>query len=175
MECKRDSLVLAFQSKDAAKFWVLVSDTYGLKNHFSNVIPARVWEFFFSEVYSNPLADENNGYTLATQLPEYPPVTHEAIIEAAFKFSPNKATGPDGIPLEAIIHKLDWWVPSLPMLFTHINNTGHIPTSWREGIIVPIYKTRVDPANYHPITLLSILGKIYSSLLLDKLQDCAAF
>lgn len=43
--------------------------------------------------------------------------------------------------------------------------------AWAEGIIVPIFKSGNpdDPHNYRGITLINILGKIYSQVLLNRL------
>lgn len=89
------------------------------------------------------------------------------------EFSPNNPPSPGRVPSEAIRNYLDRWVPLFSMLCTHINNNNKIPTSCQESLIVPIYKTgfRGDPPIYHPTTLLSILGKMCTSLLLYELQD----
>ena len=44
---------------------------------------------------------------------------------------------------------------------------------WSVGNIIPIYKQNgnpTDPANYRPITLLSCLGKLFTSILNKRLQ-----
>jgi hypothetical protein len=50
-------------------------------------------------------------------------------------------------------------------------STGEYPVKWGEGIIAPIFKKGNidDPTNYRGITLINILAKIYSQLLLDRL------
>ena len=49
---------------------------------------------------------------------------------------------------------------------------GEYPSAWAEGAIVPIYKSKNphDPNNYRGITLIDILGKIYSQILLNRLS-----
>ena len=47
-------------------------------------------------------------------------------------------------------------------------NTGIVPTDWCIGLICPIYKIRRqrnDPDNYRGITLLSCIGKLFTSCL----------
>ena len=48
---------------------------------------------------------------------------------------------------------------------------GESPMAWAEGIIVPIFQTGNpdEPHNYRGITLINILGKIYSQVLLNRL------
>lgn len=54
------------------------------------------------------------------------------------------------------------------LLFDIIFDTGFMPESWLTGIIIPIYKNKGDeqePKNYRPVTLLSCLGKVITSVL----------
>ena len=46
-----------------------------------------------------------------------------------------------------------------------------VPEEWLEGIIFPIYKDsdRRDPLNYRGITLLSVVSKVYTSILNERL------
>ena len=56
--------------------------------------------------------------------------------------------------------------------FNIVLNTGIIPEKWVEGLIMPIYKNKDDPLNpenYRPITLLSCLGKLFTSVLNERL------
>ena len=58
-------------------------------------------------------------------------------------------------------------------LFNLILRSGAIPVQWSIGKIKPIYKNsgdRNDPDNYRPISLLSCLGKLFTSLLSDRLS-----
>ena len=57
--------------------------------------------------------------------------------------------------------------------FNIIFDSGIVPYDWSVGNIIPIYKQKgdpADPANYRPITLLSCLGKLFTSILNNRLQ-----
>ena len=65
-------------------------------------------------------------------------------------------------------------LPIYASLFNLILDTGHIPDQWLEGKIQTIYKNKghsLDPNNYHPITLLSCLGKLFTAILKDQLSN----
>ena len=49
-------------------------------------------------------------------------------------------------------------------LFNSVWNNEYVLTYWREGLIVSLFKKpdREDPGNYSGITLLSVIGKLYS-------------
>ena len=55
----------------------------------------------------------------------------------------------------------------LHTLFNKFFNESIFPSSWAEGIIIPIFKKEehTDPNNYRGITLLSNLGKVFTIIL----------
>ena len=53
-------------------------------------------------------------------------------------------------------------------------NEGRVPRDWQRTIVVPLYKgkgDRGDCKNYRGISLLSIPGKVYGSVLIDKIRE----
>jgi hypothetical protein len=57
-------------------------------------------------------------------------------------------------------------------LFNIVFDTGIIPESWLTGIIRPVYKHKGggdDPDNYRAITLISCLGKLFTSIINNRL------
>ena len=80
----------------------------------------------------------------------------------------NKATGPDQIYNEEIKATFEIMKNFYLKLFNGILDSGIFPDSWAEGLIVPIYKkkgSKDDPNNYRGVTLLSCLGKYFTSIL----------
>ena len=61
----------------------------------------------------------------------------------------------------------------LVAVFDNIWITCDIPPEWRRSIIVPLYKgkgDRRDCGNYRGISLLSVPGKIFARVLLDRIR-----
>ena len=61
-------------------------------------------------------------------------------------------------------------------LFNRILNKGQIPEAWTIGMIVPIYKNKGDKGdfnNYRGITILSCLGKLFTSVINSRLNKFA--
>ena len=73
----------------------------------------------------------------------------------------GKADGLDGIP--TCLLKLSF--PSIASFLTHIFNLviskGIIPEDWKSPRVTPIFRadSKVDPANYRPISVLSVIAK----------------
>ena len=57
-------------------------------------------------------------------------------------------------------------------LFNEILTSSHVPDSWAIGKIAPIFKNKennTDPSNYRGITLLSCLGKAFTTIVNNRL------
>ena len=66
-------------------------------------------------------------------------------------------------------------LPIYTNLFNIILDTGMIPKCWTEGYNIPIFKgkgTQTTTENYRPITILSCLGKLFTSVLNERLTKC---
>ena len=63
--------------------------------------------------------------------------------------------------------------PYMVKLFNTVFMSGEYPESWCKGVIVPIYKNKgdIDSANnYRGITLSNVLAKIFSHILLKRIN-----
>lgn len=96
-----------------------------------------------------------------------------AQVQNSIKRSPQrKAPGPDLITkplLEALPKKT---LVFLTQIYNAMLRTTYFPAKWKHAIITMIpkpLKTKTDPKNYRPISLLSIFSKIFERLLLPHL------
>ena len=64
-------------------------------------------------------------------------------------------------------------MPLYIKLFNHILKSGKMPDVWCQGLITPIYKSgdKNDPINYRGICVSSCLGKLFCSILNQRLHS----
>ena len=61
----------------------------------------------------------------------------------------------------------------LAILFNNVMRSVEYPNCWSTGIICPIHKSgpRDDPNNYRGITLLNVMGKLFTAILCDRITQ----
>ena len=99
-------------------------------------------------------------------------IRYEEVRKTISRLRNGKAAGVDGIVNEIIkyggeqVHVVIW------QLVSTCFETEKIPKDWMDGIVFPIYKEGDgrDPNNYRGISLLCILGKIYTAVLHVRLS-----
>ena len=64
-------------------------------------------------------------------------------------------------------------LPVYHKLFNTVLNLGTVPKNWCNGLITPIFKSGVrnDPSNYRGICVSSCLGKLFFSVLNQRLLE----
>ena len=101
------------------------------------------------------------------------PITDEEFEAAINKLKANKSPGIDNILNEVIRIGKEAIKGHLVNLFNRILDTGKYPALWSFGLIIPIHKKddRSKVENYRGITLLSAQGKIFTSILNNRLHE----
>ncbi|MCW4343354.1 MAG: reverse transcriptase family protein, partial [Candidatus Thiodiazotropha endolucinida] len=167
------------KSSEPRKFWKFLN---GIKNSSAEVTLESCFEYFrtmnASQNQENiPEANfPENEYNLETNAEINGSILWSEIEKAVCSLKNNKAGGLDMIVNEHIknCYKLPNMRIILLKLFNIVFESGYVPTSWSTGNIIPIYKQKgdqTDPSNYRPITLLSCLGKLFTRILNDRLQQ----
>ncbi|VDI46956.1 Hypothetical predicted protein [Mytilus galloprovincialis] len=92
-------------------------------------------------------------------------------IRASKKLKRDKSTGYDDIMNEYILFGKTLLKPVLCKLFNNILCSGNFPEIWVKCILIPIFKkgNPDDPGNYRGISLVSHLGKLFTSLINSRL------
>ena len=105
-------------------------------------------------------------------MPNIPIGVHE-IREAITQLKPGKTGGEDLLIYELFSHGTVVLVPYVTSLFNFIFSSGIFPEPWTEGLLVPLHKkgNLFLPDNYRGITLLSVLGKLFTRVLNNRLEN----
>jgi len=83
----------------------------------------------------------------------------------------GKAAGIDQIQPELLKHS-DAVIPELARLCNIIWKSKRVPSDWRNGVTIPLPKKGdlADCNNRRGIMLLSVPGKVFCSILLERIQ-----
>ncbi|KAK6019872.1 endonuclease/exonuclease/phosphatase family protein, partial [Ostertagia ostertagi] len=104
--------------------------------------------------------------------------THEAapsmeeVRAAVMSLKNRKAAGVDNVTAEAIKAGGEVLVQRLHRLMCRVWQTEVVPTTWKRSIIVPIHKKGdiTECKNYRGISLLSVVGKVFTKIINARLQ-----
>ena len=100
-------------------------------------------------------------------------ITPEEVLYAIKHLKKNKAYGIDLIVNEFLKSSYDKLHDLFVELFNLVLDTGIIPSAWCTGVIKPIFKNKgsvEDPNNYRGITILSCFGKLFTSILNNRIK-----
>ena len=86
--------------------------------------------------------------------------------------NPNKAAGPDGIHGKILKNCAVSLAYPLSVIFRVSYNSGMIPKDWKLANVVPVYKkgSKTSVENYRPISLTSLVMKIFEKIIRDELM-----
>jgi hypothetical protein len=100
------------------------------------------------------------------------PISQEEVNKALNRLKSGKSPGDDLIRNEYLKNSSHDLSVLYCKLFNKVLDTGVVPDEWTVGLILPLYKGKGDKCdcdNYRGITLLSCLGKLFTSILNDRL------
>ena len=100
-------------------------------------------------------------------------ISLEEVRIAVGKIKCGKAAGVDEVKPELIKYSGETGLRWLHRIISMAWNFREVPLDWRKGVIAPIYKKgdKKDCNNYRPISLLSVPGKVYASVLEARLRS----
>ena len=160
------------------KYWKILN---GKRQEKTEADPDEMFNFFKKSNFDeNAESHQNNANQTGentihnTSINE--PITESEVKKAISGLKNNKSRGIDSIVNEHLKSLSHIIAPPLVNILNLVFDSGIIPELWTLGMIKPIYKNKgckSDPANYRPITLISCLGKLFTSILNERLQKYA--
>jgi len=139
-----------------------------LAKYFSSV-------YYSSDVVSDAVSDFN---ALQSQLKLE--LTHninvdclinvESVDKCIHELKLGKASGPDGLSAEHLLHAHPYLVVLLTAMFRGMVCHGYVPEAFGNGIIIPLVKNKMEDlssvGNYRAITLIPIISKLFECIIL---------
>ena len=201
-ESKEIEMMLKSAECDKNKFWNLVkrsrrtikTNSYSIKNKEDKVVQdlpevVKVWEKHFAGL-STPKNEErfdsehygSVNKKVASWYKEQDgdqfldtPIEEDEVVAAVRKLNKGKAAGFDFITSEHLQSAGRNMMGLLTGLFNQIIQNEHIPSNFKIGTQIPLYKGKntcsLDPNNYRGITLLTTLNKVFEIIIWNRLKE----
>lgn len=138
--------------------------------------PSKISNLFAKQFSSVFIAENNNAIpTLPNSSRnsnsiETITITKEKIQKAITTMKVDASAGPDGVhPL--LLKKIPGFLEPISDIMRYSLDTGDVPKEWKTAIVTPIYKKgdKLEPSNYRPISLTSIVCKIMEKIIVEQL------
>ena len=109
-------------------------------------------------------------------------VTPKMVRNVVMNLDLSKASGPDCIPVVVLKNCEPELSYILAELFSKCLKESCFPDCWKVSSVVPVFKNvgeRSTAKNYHPVSLLSVVSKVFEKLvnnrIVDHLEKCGLF
>ena len=170
----REKKLREMHSKSPKQYWQFLNSVKDKSNTKSP--PAQAFYDYFKNLNENDLASTNDDQNDMDIQDDNDllnsKITESEILISISSLNNGKSPGEDSILNEYIKTTKTLFLPLYTYLFNAVLDSGTLPDSWLIGKIRPIFKNKGDPLlpeNYRPITLLSCLGKLFTSVLNNRL------
>ena len=109
-------------------------------------------------------------------------ITPKMVKKAITNLDSSKASGPDCIPVVVLKNCEPELSYILAKLFNKCLKESCFPDCWKVSLVVPVFKNvgeRSTAKNYSPVSLLSVVSKVFEKLvnnrIVDHLEKCGLF
>ena len=171
------------------KFWSKVKKM-GTKTPIKSSISAPQWVDHFNKLLNQPSSlDKEFEKTVKNYIRQHDSecntcmgnvvsnsgldakITVEEVINVISELSNGKSPGEDGILNIMLKSAREVIVPYLVILFNKILDSGQYPERWSDAVLFPLHKkgSATDKNNFRGISLLSVVGKIFTKKLNERL------
>ena len=145
-----------------------------------------------AKLFAENFSLDSNLHDSGVSLPVFPSrtnfklynisVTPKMVRKVVMNFDLSKASGPDCIPVVVLKNCELELSYILAELFNKCLKESCFPDCWKVSSVVPVFKNdgeRSTAKNYHPVSLLSVVSKLFEKLvnnrIVDHLEKCGPF
>lgn len=142
------------------------------RNELLKIAEKYYEKLYETKVDNTVITNEINKKLVNVHSEELPDINEDEIKKAITKLANGRSPGSDEIIAEMIKQGGDVLVKKLKILFNMCLGRNEIPKEWDDAIIILIYKKgdKADLNNYRPISLLSQIYKLFTSILTSRLE-----
>ena len=165
------------------EYWALLKQLKEDGQNKGGDITAESWYEHYKELNSfqvtnNPARSKiEEELAILESIPNFSPldykISEQEIMKAMKNLRNNKAVGSDLISNEMLKYGQHVLLKPIQKMFNLILSQETFPTLWAKGRIISLHKKDdpSDPANYRGITISSCLGKLFNTVLNNRLQN----
>ena len=162
------------------KYWNIINKSEYTKDNCSHIDTYTFMNYFknLNQVSGTVPCDPQTLICGSVNEDLHKPVLEEEVNEQLKKLKINKSPGIDQITNELLKHSAPHVIQIITKWFNIILSSGIVRTSWTIGIIKPLYKgkgSKDNPDSYRGITLLSCLGKLFTSILNNRILNYVSY
>ena len=128
-----------------------------------------------AKLFAENFSENSNPDDSGISLPVFPSRTKQKLHKKVImNLDLSKASGPDCIPVVVLKNCEPELSYILAELFNKCLKESCFPDCWKVSSMVPVFKNvwdRFTAKNYHPISLLSVVSKIFEKLVNNSIVD----
>ena len=169
--------IRSLRSSDPRAYWRILNSNNRQKKHTVDAISHDLFVEHFEKLGNIP-EEELHTFDNETDIFVHDDlendISADEVLKCIKKLKNNKSCGYDGILNEFLKTSSSKLLIAVTTLFNIVLQTGKIPHAWSIGYISPIYKGKGeenDPDNYRGITVLSCFGKLFTSVINDRIHS----
>jgi len=134
----------------------------------------KQFQLVFTKEHDRPIPDK--GPSPHPTIPDIN-ITTPGILKLLHNLDIHKASDPDSISPRVLKETAEPIALILRSIFTFFMDSSTVPDDWRNAYITPIYKKgdHSQPSNYRPISLSSIVSKIFEHILSSHITKHLAY